>query len=859
MTGKPTYEDLQRRVEELEREIADRKRDDEVLQKYTRGLGFLSRTSTEFVEFPLEESIYQLIGKRLKELVGDCVIVINSYDKETDSLCTRAVEGLGKYLKAVLKLIGRNPVGMSFPITDEEARSQLAKGKLVPGPPGLYELSFGQIPAAICGKIEDLLNFGDIYGIGFANKGELFGSAMIITRRGSRGLEGKDIVETFIHQAAVALQRRGAEESLIKARDELEKRVEERTADLEKANEQLRLEIEERKRAEEALRESEEKFRTVSEQSPNMIFINKKGKVVYANKGCAEIMGYKREEFYSSDFDFLCLIAPESVERVQSAFKMHMDGKEVEPYEYTLVKNGGERIEAIITTKLMNYEGESAILGIVTDISEQKRVEQALRESEESYRYLVENANDIIYKTDQRGHLTFFNPIAVKTTEYPPEYLLGRHYLDLIRPDYRKDTEKFYVSQFKERLPSTYYEFPILTKSGKEIWLGQRAQLIFENDRILGFHALARDITERRRVEEALRESEERYRQLVKYAPAGIFEFDFEKQRLVALNDILYEKLGYTKGEIEASDPIHFVAEDNRKLYSERLAKMLAGEEIPDTVEYKLRGRGGAEFWALVNTKVFSEKGKPKRAMVVAHNITDLKKAEEALRESETRLRSLSFQLMKAQEKERMRLSKELHDELGQALALLKHRVRSVQSKLQIDQSSLHEECEETSRYIDEIIENVRRLSRDLSPSILEDLGLTSALQWLTENFEKQYSLVTSFDIDNIDDLFPKEAQTNLYRISQEALTNIGKYAEAEHVSFAVKENEGYITLIIEDDGKGFDVNKVRSSHSPEKGLGLDAMEERARMLGASLEIKSRVGEGTRITLTIPMEEARKK
>jgi PAS domain S-box-containing protein len=985
MAGKPTYEDLKKRVEELERKIADRKRDNDVFQKYTQDLRFLSRTSLEYIEFPIEKSIYQLIGERLKELVGDCVIAINSYDKETDSLCTHAVEGLGKYSKAVLKLIGRNPVGMSFPITNEEARSQLATGKLHIGPQGLYELTFGEIPAGICRTIEDLLSLGDIYAIGFTCKGELFGNAIIITRRGSGGLKGEDIVETFIHQAAVALQRRDAEEALVKARDELERRVENRTADLEKANEQLRLEIEERKRAEkeafyeqslmqtlldnipdyvyfkdkerrfvrasnffsdlfgcsleeiigkkdedlfpeaiaketasddrhvietgiplvnkeeggkgivggehwvlttklpwrdkkgniiglfgiskeitdrkraeEALRESEEKFRTVSEQSPNMIFINKMGKVVYANKVCEEIMGYKRDEFYSSDFDFLCLIAPESVDKIQSAFKRHMNGKEVDPFEYAIVSKEGKRIDAIITTKLMNYEGERAILGIVTDISERKGVEQALRESEESYRYLVENANDIIFKTDETGHFTFFNPIAVKTTEYPPEYLLGRNYLDLIRPDYRKDAEKFYMSQFKEKLPSTYYEFPIITKGGKEIWLGQRAQLVLENGRTLGFHAVARDITERRRMEEALRESEERYRQLVKHAPAGIFEFDFEKQRLVALNDMLYENLGYTKGEIEALDPIKLVGEESRKLYSERLGKMLAGEEVPDTVEYKLRGKGGTELWALVNTKLFSEKGKPRRAMVVAHNITDLKRAEEALRESETRLRSLSSQLMKGQEMERMRLSKELHDELGQALALLKHRIRSIRSKLQKGQSSLQEECEETSRYIDEIIENVRRLSRELSPSILEDLGLTSALQWLSENFDKQYSIMTSLEIDNIDDLFPKEAQTNLYRISQEALTNIAKHAEAKHVSFAVKENEESVSIIIEDEGKGFDVIKVRATHSPEKGLGLDAMEERAHMLGASLHIKSQVGEGTRITLTIPIGKAGK-
>jgi PAS domain S-box-containing protein len=855
MTEKPTYEDLQKKVEKLEQSRDDRERDDEILQRYTRDLKFLSRTSMEFVEFPLEENIYQLIGERLKELVGDCVIAINSYDKATDSLCTRAVQGLGKYSRAVLKLIGRNPVGMSFPIRDEEARSQLATGKLRIGPQGVYELTFGEIPAAICRRIEDLLSLGDIYGIGFACKGELFGNAMIITRRGSGGLKGEGIIETFIHQAAVALQRREAEEALRKARDELEKRVEARTADLAKANEKLRLEIEERKRADEALRESEQKFRTVSEQSPNMIFINKRGKVVYANKVCEEVMGYERDEYYSPDFDFQCLIAPESLDKIESAFKKHMDGKEVEPYEYTLLNKEGKRIDAIITTKLMNYEGERAILGIVTDISEQKWVEQALRKSEESYRYLVENANDIIYKTDYTGHFTFFNPIAAKTTEYPPEDLLGRHYLDLIHPDYRKDTEEFYKSQFKERLPSTYYEFPIITKSGKEIWLGQRVQLILENGRILGFHAVARDITERRRMEEALRESEERYRQLVEHAPAAILEFDLENQKLVAVNDVLYEFLGYTNEEIKSMKAIDFLAEESQELYLERLGKTLAGETVPDTVEYKLRGKGGRELWARLNTRLVYDKGKPRMANIVLHDITDLKRAGEALGESETRLRSLSIQLMKAQEKERMRLSKELHDELGQALALLKHRMRSIQNQLQKGQSSLQAECEETTHYMDEIIENVRRLSRDLSPSILEDLGLTSALQWLAENFDKQYSLRTSFDFDNIDDLFPKAAQTNLYRISQEALTNIVKHAEARHVSFAVKENKGSVTLSIEDDGKGFDVNGVRTLHSPEKGLGLEVMDERARMLGASLHIRSQVGEGTRITLTIPIRE----
>jgi signal transduction histidine kinase len=231
-----------------------------------------------------------------------------------------------------------------------------------------------------------------------------------------------------------------------------------------------------------------------------------------------------------------------------------------------------------------------------------------------------------------------------------------------------------------------------------------------------------------------------------------------------------------------------------------------------------------------------------------------LKMREEALRDSEQRLRSLSSQLIKAQEKERSRLSKELHDELGQALALLKHRVRHVQRELADAHPSVSWDCEQTGQYIDQIIESVRRLSRELSPSILQDLGLSSALRWLIKNFAIQYSLETSFEIDDIDHLFSEEDQTNLYRISQEALTNIIKHAEASHVSFAVKKNKNSVSMIIEDDGKGLDISNIKTGHSAERGLGLDTMEERARMLGAALEIEGRAGGGTRIALTVLTE-----
>jgi PAS domain S-box-containing protein len=174
----------------------------------------------------------------------------------------------------------------------------------------------------------------------------------------------------------------------------------------------IALDITERKIAEKELRESEEKFKNLAEQSPNMIFINKGGKVVYANKKAAETMGYKKEEFYSPDFNFMSLIVPESKELIKSSFNSHMNGKDVPSVEYKLVTKEGRIIDAILTTKLIMYNGEPAILGTITDISECRKMEDALRASEENYRNiskkmsaLMKSSAMLIHMSDLRDQL----------------------------------------------------------------------------------------------------------------------------------------------------------------------------------------------------------------------------------------------------------------------------------------------------------------------------------------------------------------------------------------------------------------------------------------------------------------------
>jgi signal transduction histidine kinase len=229
------------------------------------------------------------------------------------------------------------------------------------------------------------------------------------------------------------------------------------------------------------------------------------------------------------------------------------------------------------------------------------------------------------------------------------------------------------------------------------------------------------------------------------------------------------------------------------------------------------------------------------------------RRAEKALRESEQRLRYLTSQILSAQERERKRISMELHDELGQSLAVLKLQIRAIERGLADSQQDLKEECLELLHYLDGVIDDIRRLSRDLSPAILEDLGLKAALNYLIDGVSKHYTVSYSCEVNDLDHLFPSEAQIIIYRIFQECLTNISKHAGATEVSIAVKENDGLIFLVLEDNGAGFDPTQVSGRRGTDRGMGLAALDERARMLGGTLSIQSQPGSGTRLTCAIPI------
>ncbi len=360
---------------------------------------------------------------------------------------------------------------------------------------------------------------------------------------------------------------------------------------------------------------------------------------------------------------------------------------------------------------------------------------------------------------------------------------------------------------------------------------------------------------ERQEAEKALRESEQKYRLLVRSIPAVVYQ-GYADWMVDFVDDKIKDLTGYDREEF-----------DSRRL---KWRDLIVPEDLPAAKaaflrgrdragayvrEYRITTKDGRTLWLQDRGQIICNlEGRIEYVSGVFFDVTESQRAKMALQESEQRLRFLTTQLLTAQERERKRISMELHDELGQSLTVLKLQIRGIERHLREDtQPELKQECRELLQYLDGIIDNVRRLSRDLSPSILEDLGLESALKYLLDGVGKFVSVSQSFNIDELNSLFAPEAQITIYRIFQECLNNITKHAGACTVSVAVRREGEAVTFVLEDNGAGFDLAKVLSRDATGRGLGLAALDERTRMLGGTLQIWSRPQAGTKIVCTIPV------
>ena len=264
----------------------------------------------------------------------------------------------------------------------------------------------------------------------------------------------------------------------------------------------------------------------------------------------------------------------------------------------------------------------------------------SLQENEEKYRTILDNIEDGYFEVDLKGNFTFFNNSVCRILGYSPLQMVGmnnRQYMD------EKNAKKVFETfnrVYRTGKPAKGFDWEVIRADGSKGHVDASVTLITdEAGNRIGFRGIARDITERKQAEKNLRENEEKYRQLVNYAPAGIYEVDFTKGKLVSVNDVMSEYTGYSKDELLNMSAPDFLTRESQKQMADRIARLIKGEKIYGSAEYKARAKDGREFWMLVNARYFYDKyGKLKSAMVVAHDITDRKRALEEKSRLEDRL-----------------------------------------------------------------------------------------------------------------------------------------------------------------------------------------------------------------------------
>ncbi|MGF7117176.1 PAS domain S-box protein [Methanobacterium oryzae] len=378
------------------------------------------------------------------------------------------------------------------------------------------------------------------------------------------------------------------------------------------------------------------KYKEIFNKSPiGIIFHDKEGNIIDANKSALEILGVPKLEYILGHnmFDY-SLIAEKKEELLNKGIidiQAPLDLNLMISPDYSLPYK-----KEVLFLDCTVSVTDSGFLVQIQDIGESKNVEKAFRESEEKFRVLTDSSPVaiIVYHGDR---VLYVNPASESILGYPKEELLLMNFMDFVHPEYKEMVKRGVNKRMEGLHGKTSYELKIITKSGKEKWLDVSANLIQYEGRDAGI-VICTDITDRKNMEEELRKSEEKSRLLVKYAPSMIYEIDFRSPKFISVNDVMCSISGYTRKELLSMNPSDLLVDESKKIFQDRINKFLAGEEIDNSLEYTGKTKDGRIVYGLLNMSFTYEDGKPVGAIVVAHDITERKKTEEKLKKSQVSL-----------------------------------------------------------------------------------------------------------------------------------------------------------------------------------------------------------------------------
>jgi PAS domain S-box-containing protein len=609
-----------------------------------------------------------------------------------------------------------------------------------------------------------------------------------------------------------------------------------------------------RKLAEEALRDSEERFRTAFDSaSVGIVLVRTDGRALQVNRAFCAMMGYEEAELRDMSFEKLC--HPDDVAAtIDCATEALRGGAQSYRLEKRYRHKRGHTVWGLLSSALVrDARGEPLyFISQIQDITERKEAEDALRESERRYRGLVESQHDLIVRFDPALRLTFVNDAYCAKLGRPRAELLGHSWLPFVEPD-----DLPVLSEAMPLLEAPPYrmraDVRVRTAEG-ERWIAWEGSAIKDAAGATNeYQAVGRDVTERHAAERALRNSEERYRGLVQSQYDLVSRIDPEGH-FTFVNDAYCRTYGRGREQLVGRRFVEFLHPDD---VAATLAVIAAAEHPPHrgSIENRQRTAAGWRWIAWEGCVIKDAHGRTIELQAVGRDVTERRAAEEALRSSleelrrgEERLRLLARRQARIREEERKRLGFDLHDNVCQELIGIAILVESLRRRMTPLPEAAASELDRIVRYLHELVEHLRMLARDMRPMLLRDLGLEGSLRSLVDGMASPMTRVSAEFASAIPRL-EEELEVAVYRIAQEALANAVRHAGAGTIVVTLTVRDGRLELLVRDDGRGFNP----SDGGRAQALGLVSMRERALALGGRFELESAPGKGTIVRLECPV------
>ena len=601
----------------------------------------------------------------------------------------------------------------------------------------------------------------------------------------------------------------------------------------------LKRETVECKWAEEEIRKSEEKCRIVVENANEGIVVVQDGMLKFFNPKVMELTHYSQEELSSKPFAEL--LHPDDREMAIGHHLKRLNREEIPHlFPFRIIDKYGNIRHLEISGVLISWEGRPATLNFISDITERKRMEKELRELIEALVTLVTNAPIGLSLIATDGTYEYVNSKFVEMFGYTlQDVSTGKKWFEKAYPDpeYRQKVIACWIEDLRkgkmsETRPRT---FTVTCKDGSKKEIFFRPATLTDGRQLVTYE----DITERKRAEQRLREYEARYTHLLDHLPDGVALT--RRGRIIRVNPLMAQMFGYPlPKKMRGLFFWDLAPPGSKEIVRQHSTPRSLGPQGRNRFEFQALRKDGSMFPAECTLTVDRIEAPP-FVLAIIRDVTERKTYEE-------QRKLLSERIMTVQERERASIARELHDELGQALTGIKMDMAWIKSHIKGADETVSDRFEALGNLVDTTIESVREMATSLRPSVLDRLGLSAAIEWYAGEFERRTGIECITESESVDFNINSNVAINVYRIFQEALTNIARHAGASRVEVRITQDRGCFTISISDNGRGIPSQGVSGRMS----LGIAGMRERAELIKGGLDIQSRKGKGTKVTLYLP-------